>query len=400
MLFHIDPTVEGGLKKLVLFIVSICILHLYAGDTGANTISDQIGLTFPAPQQDFSKYEKQAANYLLARAMPHRSEGEIKLNKPFQLQANQSAPYRGKFLLIHGLNDSPYLWRDSATVLARKGFDVRAILLPGHGTSPADLLSISYRSWLSAAREHFALWNTDDTPIYIGGFSLGGILATILALENQDIDGLLLFSPAYHSKLNSYLRWSWLYAKFKPWLFGGMILEDNPVKYNSIPINSGSQYYKTTQYLKRKWGNKKLDIPTLVVITEQDSVVDVSYVRRIFSKRFVSKNKRLLLYSNNPDTPVGHNEQSRNSRFMAQRILSLSHLGVLYSPDNPLFGESRKILVCNGNEFPIFMACMRSNTHWYGAQHAPSPDQTPVARSTYNPDFDSIFEVFDSVFLE
>ena len=384
--------INANLKKRLFLIVWMCLL--------TNTVSAENSSTFPIPQADFSEYEKQVVNYLLSNAMSHRSKEEIELNRPFQLQANQNVPYRGKFLLIHGLSDSPYLWRDSANVLAEKGFDIRAILLPGHGTSPVDMLDISYKSWLSTVRKQFALWNTDNTPIYLGGFSLGGVLATILALENKDIDGLLLFSPAYHSKLNDYLKWSWLYAKFKPWLFGGMILEDNPVKYNSIPINSGSQYYKTTRYLKQKWRNKKLDIPVLMVVTEQDSVVDIDYVRQIFSKRFVSKNKQLLFYSNNADVVLGENEQWHNSRFIEQRILSLSHLGVLYSPDNSLFGKSRKILVCNGNELPVFMACMRSKTHWYGAQHAPSPDRTPVARSTYNPDFNTIFETFDSVFLQ
>jgi alpha-beta hydrolase superfamily lysophospholipase len=88
-------------------------------------------------------------------------------------------------------------------------------------------------------------------PLYLGGFSVGAVIATILTLEqSDDIAGLFLISPACHSQLNSLLGWSWIYAWFKPWMFGGLIYEDNPIKYNSIPINSGTQYYRTTQYLK------------------------------------------------------------------------------------------------------------------------------------------------------
>lgn len=356
------------------------------------------GEEFPQPSADFSGYREQIFSYLAQRSLPQRTSNQVRLNLPFELPADTSKPYLGKFLLIHGLNDSPYVWRDIAIRLSGKGYDVRAILLPGHGATPVDMLNVSYREWLDISRKHLALWRTDETPFYIGGFSLGAVVATVLALENDGINGLLLFSPAYKSKLNNYLRWSWLYAKFKPWIFGGMILEDNPIKFNSIPVNSGTQFYRTTRFLKHRWKRRKLEMPVLMVLSEDDSVVDVEYSRKIFNRRFTSSKKQLLLYSANKNKDANPNEQIRNSQFLPRRILNQSHLSLMNSPDNPLFGESRRILVCNGNEFPIFMACMRGNNHWYGAQHTPSPDNTPVARATYNPDFEYVMRSFEEVF--
>ncbi|MEM7562556.1 MAG: alpha/beta fold hydrolase [Pseudomonadota bacterium] len=360
---------------------------------------------FPLASSDFDNYIRQVESYLIANRIRSRSEAETRLNLPFELTAATDTPYQGKFLLIHGLNDSAYVWTDMAKQLASRGFDVRAILLSGHGSHPANMLDVSYKEWLQSVRSHYANWNQDDTPIYVGGFSMGAVLATALALENPEIAGLLLISPAYHSRLNSLLRWAWLYAWFKPWMFGGLILEDNPIKYNSIPINSGTQYYRSTVYLKDQlrqdkniWHGEALPMPVVMAVTVNDSVVDVDYSRHVFEQHFRNPASSLVIYQPNRGQPKAR-EIIRNSHFPDRRILNLSHLSLLNAPDNPLFGENGNILVCNGNEYPVFMACMRSSEHWFGAQHTPSPDGVAVARSTYNPDFDFLIEVIDKTFV-
>jgi len=357
---------------------------------------------FPMPSADFQAHIADVKQYLLATQMPQRKPEDVLYNLPFERKANASVPYRGKFLLVHGLNDSPYVFTDVASELTNRGFDVRAILLPGHGNSPEAQLKMSYKRWLKMARTHLSLWHDQDSaPMYIAGFSMGSVIATILALENDDINGLLLFSPAYQSSMNHMLRWSSLYSKFKPWMFGGMIIEDNPAKYNSIPINGAAQYYKLTKALKRKWGRKRLDMPVLMVASTDDSVVDIDYLTKVYNKRFTSKRKQILMYSNSESLVDTSNIDYRRSAFPEQRILNQSHQGVIISPDNPLFGKDGEVLVCNGNDWPTFSGCLYSKQdHWFGAQHTPSPDSVPVARTTYNADFDGVFDEFDRVFQQ
>ena len=151
----------------------LCLLFLMpqaiaAGDSSAKARQ------FPGASSDFGKYIEQVEEYLIRHSLPGRSESEIRLNLPFEIRASSQVPYRGKYLLIHGLNDSAYVWTDIAQAIAARGFDVRAILLPGHGSHPEEMLNVSYKSWLRSVREHYEHWQVDDTPIYIGGFSLGG----------------------------------------------------------------------------------------------------------------------------------------------------------------------------------------------------------------------------------
>jgi esterase/lipase len=388
--------------RILLF---LCLLFLMpqaiaAGDGSAKARQ------FPGASSDFGKYIEQVEEYLIRHSLPGRSESEIRLNLPFEIHASSQVPYRGKYLLIHGLNDSAYVWTDIAQAIAARGFDVRAILLPGHGSHPGEMLNVSYKSWLRSVREHYEHWQVDDTPIYIGGFSLGGVLATILALEKPEIAGLLLISPAYHSRLNTLLRWSGIYAMFRPWMFGGLITEDNPVKYNSIPINSGTQYFNSTIHLKKMmrddkkpWLGERLRMPVMMVVTANDSVVDIEYSRHVFHRHFRNPHSRLLIYQQHKASAQPE-EVIRTGHFPQRRIINLSHLSLLNAPHNPLFGENGSVLVCNGNKYPIYLACTQASGHWFGAQHTPSPDGVAVARSTYNPDFGYLLELFDQVFRD
>jgi len=358
---------------------------------------DPLLAAFPAPSGNFQQHVQDVQKHLLATRMVSRTEADVQWNLPFELSANPAVPYQGKYLLIHGLNDSPGIWHSMSESLAQRGYDVRAILLPGHGNTPEALLTVRYQQWLDAARQHFKLWYDDSKPFYIGGFSLGSVIATILTLENKGIDGLLLISPAYYSSRNHLLRWAALVSRFKPWVFGGMIIEDNPVRYNSIPINGTAQYYKTTRHLLRRW-KSKIDIPVLMVASAQDSVVDIEKTRQLFQQRFTSDRKRLLLFDAD-DLTEREDETRVDSAYPQKRILNQSHQSLQVAPTHPLFGESGSVLVCNGNEWEVFSRCLyyRGTDRWYAAEGTPSPDDKPVARITFNPDYHLVLEFIDEV---
>ena len=348
---------------------------------------------------DFAGHRRAVQNYLgrnrVAVAEAAVQE-EIALNAPFERRAASGVPYRGKFLLIHGLNDSPFVWRDLADRLSGEGFDVRAMLLPGHGSRPGAMLDVAYEDWLEVARGHLAAWKTDSAPIYLGGFSLGGVIATTLALESDSVAGLLLFAPAWRSDADDILSWSSVVALARDWAFSRPPI--NPVRYGSIAVNSGVQYYDLTQYLKALWGDRTLDIPVLAVVTTEDSVVDVAHVRTVFHNRFTAPGNRLVIYSASAAEAVAGREIVRNSAFPDRRILNQSHMSMMIAPGNPRYGENGDLIICNGGGDIVRSACRTAPRRWHGAWGTRSPDGAPVARTTYNPDFEFLMQEVRAVF--
>ncbi len=354
---------------------------------------------FPAEIGDFYGHRDAVSGYLARNrvaADPAAADEEVALNAPFERRAADGVAYRGKFLLFHGLSDSPFIWRDLADALSRDGFDVRAILLPGHGVRPGAMLDVDQEDWLAVARGHLDAWNTDDTPIHLGGFSLGGVIATVLALEDDSVDGLLLFAPAWRSDEDGVLWWSQVVAVARDWAFTGPVV--NPVRYRSIAVNAGVQYYDITQYLLDLWGERTLDIPALVVVTTEDSVVDAAYVREVFNDRLPAPGNRIVIYSTNGAEPRNGREIVRSGTNSEGRILNQSHMGLMIAPGNPRYGRDGDLVVCNGVSESLRGSCRTAPLLWYGAWGTRSPDGTPVARTTYNPDFDFVMRMVRMIF--
>ena len=68
---------------------------------------DELLAGFPAPQADFEQHVSEMRRYLLDTQLPNRTAAAVELNLPFQINANDEVPYRGKYLLIHGLERFP-----------------------------------------------------------------------------------------------------------------------------------------------------------------------------------------------------------------------------------------------------------------------------------------------------
>ena len=79
-----------------------------------------------------------------------RAQHIIEGNSPFVLKPDTpERPQRG-ILMVHGLSDSAFLVREIGEFFRQQGFYVFAMLLPGHGTRPGDLLEIRWQDWLQA----------------------------------------------------------------------------------------------------------------------------------------------------------------------------------------------------------------------------------------------------------
>ena len=211
----------------------------------------------------FLAYPASADHHLLGRytpgSLPNRPALETPYNRSYELVPAQ---VRGSALLLHGLSDSPYSMRALAELLQQAGFHVVVPRLPGHGTLPSALLDVTWHDWVAAARlaaHHAAAQAQPGQPFYVAGYSTGGALGLLYALEAADDptlpqpDRLVLLSPAIGltpfaplTRVVSLLSFLSYFEKAR-WL--DVLPEYDPFKYNSFPVNAANQVYGLTQRL-------------------------------------------------------------------------------------------------------------------------------------------------------
>ena len=99
-------------------------------------------------------------------------------------------------MLIHGFTGSPPEIRLIADYLNQRGLTVSAPLLPGHGTNMEDLSKRKWQEWTDYIEKGFSNLKRNYQVVFTGGLSLGSLLSLYLAAHNNEVDGVLAYSPA------------------------------------------------------------------------------------------------------------------------------------------------------------------------------------------------------------
>jgi len=306
-------------------------------------------------------------------------------NRTFELDAESP---RAGVLLIHGLTDSPYVYRTLADHLHKLGCSVVALRLPGHGTAPSALTRIDWRDWAAAVR----MAATDlrnrlpsGAPLYMVGFSTGAALAveySLARLEGEELpaaDALVLLSPA---------------IGVDPMAWLDLLPEYDPYKYNSFPVRAGREIYTLTQVIDQRLTRLSSKGPvrgfprTLIFQSVVDATVSPQAVVQIFLGRLASEGHELVVYDlnrradaepllragarrsgeqllNSVDLPFDMtlitNETDATAELAAVHrpahgpieppvpigiswpagMFSLSHTALPISPDDPIYGSER-----------------------------------------------------------
>lgn len=103
-------------------------------------------------------------------------------------------------LLLHGYTGSPTAVRPMGEYLASKGMRVVAPLLPGHGTTTADLNTRTWREVAGYAAEELYTLQGQCSRVFVGGLSMGGLLALHLGERCTGIDGIIPMAAAVYAK--------------------------------------------------------------------------------------------------------------------------------------------------------------------------------------------------------
>ncbi|MFT4924459.1 MAG: esterase/lipase [Phenylobacterium sp.] len=354
--------------------------------------------TLPSGQNSFADYAQSTRQWLAQNRwfLSADKQAELDANSPFELLPQVPLAQRHGILLVHGLNDSPYSFVDIAPMLAKMGFHVRTLLLEGHGSRPADLINADHQHWQSLVRQQTELFKADVDKLWLGGFSTGANLVTDYALNDDDIQGLLLFSPGFKA-LRDIAQYAPLYSVFKDWIFTpSLTRQTNYVRYHTSPTNGYAQYYHTSQSVLDGLEARQYTRPVFIAISEDDSVLDVDNIRNLFETRMTHPANRLIWFGNPPGS-----EDSRvlhfNGKVPEFRVSNFSHMGLLFDPDNAYYGTNGTERICsNGQSDKHFRQCYQRKPVWYSAWGHTEGDK-PHARLTFNPWFKQMSEIIRGV---
>lgn len=343
-------------------------------------------------QSSFQQYVDETKQWLTEHRIfkSNNLEKELSVNLPFEIKPNK--PNGKGVLLVHGLGDSPFSFIDVAQHLADQGYLVRSILLPGHGSKVADLMLPSLEDWQNVVHHHTQLLKTQTDEVWLGGYSTGANLVTSEALKDDDIAGLLLFSPAFKPGSPT-VKFAKIASYFVTW--ADQDPETNPIRYNSLPMHGAAVYYDTVKVVQQDLEGKKYTKPVFMIASEGDHVIDTTFATSVFKTQFINVKNHLVWQGEN--TFPANNATTFSMNRPELKIVDGSHMGLLFSPNNPEYGENGAVRICsNGQTEEQELACEEGEDVWFSAYGVKEEDKI-FARLTYNPYFEQSMEMLDHV---
>jgi carboxylesterase len=99
-------------------------------------------------------------------------------------------------LLIHGYTATAVEMRLLGEYLAARGLTVCGVLLPGHGATPEEMNRCRWQDWAAHVERAYAELSARCRVVFVGGESMGGLLALYLGARHPEIAGLMSYAAA------------------------------------------------------------------------------------------------------------------------------------------------------------------------------------------------------------
>lgn len=223
-------------------------------------------------------------------------------NRPFLLEPQ--LPAKGTALLVHGFTASPWEMRPLGEALAEAGFLVLCVLLPGHGTTVADLAGRRYEEWLATVQEGYGQLAEKGLPVFGVGMSTGALLLLALAAREK-FTGLALLSPFLRLR-HRLAPLVGLLRHIKSHQRRRLPEHLTPYFYDRRPLNGIHQIRRLIRRIEPAL--ESVTAPTLVLTALGDRTVDAASAHRLY-ERLGSSRKELHQF----DDEVGHDLATRGN---------------------------------------------------------------------------------------
>ncbi|GAB5498354.1 MAG: alpha/beta fold hydrolase [Pseudohongiellaceae bacterium] len=329
------------------------------------------------------------------------------MRAPFELTpasncADETQTERLGILMAHGLTDSPYLLRPLANRLKFRYpcALIRGLLTPGHGTVPGDLLAADLDDWRATFEFGVKSFETSVDRLVVIGYSNGGALSLdhLNRFPRQDsVERMVLISPGLQSTSEQDWLAPWIWPIW-PWI--NELPDADAAKYESFPTAAGAEFYRLTQRL-RSTANQPADIPTLTLVSAEDTTVRSETTLRYYCQRLSNADSRMLWFGPLPESVVASACRGLEVVPVAtdHRFRGYSHVAFTIPPSDPHYGVDGNYPVClaylgDADRFPRCRSD-RSNTVYGELSLAGEDgmlDGRLLRRSTFNPAFDDMLE--------
>ena len=216
-----------------------------------------------------------------------------KLNLPFFRKGNDTG-----ILLIHGFTSGPHEMLPLGEALSGDNYTISIPLLPGHGTTPADLAELTWPEWFGYVKESLFTLRKQCSRVIVIGQSMGGTLALHLAAHFQ-VDGVVSLATGMilKEKKAVFLPLAAIFKKYRNKDDGPDIRDDaerirlKPLSYDKTPLKAALQ-------LKKLFDHVHLDLaeiysPVLLIHSVNDHVTDYRGSELVY-ERISSEYKEIL----------------------------------------------------------------------------------------------------------
>jgi len=99
-------------------------------------------------------------------------------------------------LLSHGYTATTAEVRLLGRFLHERGYTVSGLLLPGHGTTPQEMNRCRWQTWAEAFESAYRDLAARCERVFVGGESMGGLLALYLASHHPEVAGVMAYAAA------------------------------------------------------------------------------------------------------------------------------------------------------------------------------------------------------------
>ena len=222
---------------------------------------------------------------------------------------------------VHGFSATRQETAPLSDSLAKRwGANLFYTRLSGHGRSGDAMGEATVDDWLEDASEALDIGRRIGERVVLIGTSTGGTLVTWLATqpETQDLAGMILISPNFWPRAENVELLLWPYGALIGKAVQGKYVEWEPANEghamywtNRYPVTAAVELMRLVKFVD-ELPLQTVSVPTLVVYSPDDQVVDPEYITRKFEE--IGSPKKQII-------PID-SVQAENNHVLAGAILS------------------------------------------------------------------------------